>query len=554
MKLKSWKKKGTLVTSVVLTAVILGACGSSGAKDDKKSETASKIKLSAQTNISYMDSRLATDESSIQTLNQTNEGLYTYDLEGKLIPAAAKEKAQTNKDKTVYTFTLRDDAKWSNDKPVTAEDFVYAWKSAVDPKTGSQYSYLYDGVVKNATAILGGKKDPKELGIKAVDDKKIEVTLEKPVPYFESLLAFSVFFPLNEEFVKDQGDKYAKNSEHILFNGPYKMKDWDPTSDSWTLVKNDKYWDKKNVKTDTFVYNVIANSGTGANLFETGELDRAELTGDFAKQYKSNENFVSTAGAFMYYIKYSQKVDVAKTGLDNLNLRKALNAAIDSKGLTEHVLSNGSTPAEGIVPANFVTNPDTGADFRKDAKPVIKFDATEAKKLLELAKKETGKSTFTIELLNDDADGSKPTAEYIQDQWQKNLPGVKVSLKTLPYKNRLELNASGDFQAQLTRWGPDYQDPSTYIDLFKTGSSYNMMDYSNPKFDDLLVETSTTQATKPLERWNTYIEAEKIAIKDDAASAPLYQNAIASLENPKLKNFKRFPYTMTALKYVYLEK
>lgn len=198
MKLKSWKKKGTLVTSVVLTAVILGACGSSGAKDDKKSETASKIKLSAQTNISYMDSRLATDESSIQTLNQTNEGLYTYDLEGKLIPAAAKEKAQTNKDKTVYTFTLRDDAKWSNDKPVTAEDFVYAWKSAVDPKTGSQYSYLYDGVVKNATAILGGKKDPKELGIKAVDDKKIEVTLEKPVPYFESLLAFSVFFPLNE--------------------------------------------------------------------------------------------------------------------------------------------------------------------------------------------------------------------------------------------------------------------------------------------------------------------------------------------------------------------
>ncbi len=180
MKLKSWKKKGTLVTSVVLTAVILGACGSSGAKDDKKSETASKIKLSAQTNISYMDSRLATDESSIQTLNQTNEGLYTYDLEGKLIPAAAKEKAQTNKDKTVYTFTLRDDAKWSNDKPVTAEDFVYAWKSAVDPKTGSQYSYLYDGVVKNATAILGGKKDPKELGIKAVDDKKLKSLWKNP--------------------------------------------------------------------------------------------------------------------------------------------------------------------------------------------------------------------------------------------------------------------------------------------------------------------------------------------------------------------------------------
>lgn len=554
MTLKALGKKGTIATSVIISAALLGACGSDAATDSKSKETASKIKLSSQTNISYMDSRLATDETSILTLNQTNEGLYSYDLKGKLIPAAAASEAMTNKDKTVYTFKLRDDAHWSNGDNVTADDFEFAWKSAVNPKTGSQYSYLYDGVVKNATDIIAGKKDAAELGIEAIDDETLKVTLEKPVPYFESLLAFSVFFPLNEDFVKEQGTDYAKSSENILFNGPYTMKNWDPTSDTWTLTKNKKYWDAKNVKTNTFVYNVIANSGTGANLFETGELDRAELTGDFAKQYKSNDNFVSRAGAFIYYVKFSQSVDVAKTGLDNVNLRKALSAAIDSNGLTEHVLSNGSIPAEGIVPADFVANPETGKDFREDAEPVISFDADAAKKYLALAKKETGKSSFTIELLNDDADGSKPTAEYIQDQWQTNLPGVKVTLKTLPYKSRLELNASGDFQAQLTRWGPDYQDPSTFIDLFKTGSSYNMMDYSNSTFDDLLVKASVDEATKPADRWNTYIEAEKQLIKEDAASAPLYQNAVASLENAKLKNYERFPYASTMLKYVYLEK
>ncbi|WP_408868916.1 peptide ABC transporter substrate-binding protein [Brochothrix campestris] len=549
----SIRKKALVGSSIVMTAVLLGACGNSSANESNSSKTASKIKLSAQSNIAMMDSRVASDETSIQALNQTNEGLYSYNLDGKLVPAIA-EKTTTNKAKTVYTFKLREDAEWSNGEKVTAADFEYAWKSAVDPKTASTYTYLFDGVVKNASDIIAGKKKNSELGVEATAADTLKVTLERPVPYFDTLLSFSVFFPLNEKFVTAQGEKYAQDSDRILYNGPYVMKDWKQASDSWTLTKNTKYWDEKNVKTKTFVYHLLENSGTGANLFETGEIDRVLLTGDYAKQYKTNDNFVKRTGSFVYYIKFNQTKNTAVTGLDNLNLRKALKAAIDTKSLTEHVLSNGSIPAEGFIPKDFVANPDTGKDFREDAGAVTAYDVAAAKKYYAKAKAETGKDSFTLELLNDDTDGSKPTAEYIQNQWQTNLPGVKVEIKTVPKTSRLELNTKKDYETQLTAWGPGYQDLTTYLDTLKSDAVSNSMGYNDKAYDELITKAAVDYGTEPLKRWNTFIEAEKLAVQEDAALAPLYQNALASLENPQLKNFKRYPYALTALKYVYLEK
>ncbi|EUJ41373.1 ABC transporter periplasmic protein [Brochothrix campestris FSL F6-1037] len=278
------------------------------------------------------------------------------------------------------------------------------------------------------------------------------------------------------------------------------------------------------------------------------------LTGDYAKQYKTNDNFVKRTGSFVYYIKFNQTKNTAVTGLDNLNLRKALKAAIDTKSLTEHVLSNGSIPAEGFIPKDFVANPDTGKDFREDAGAVTAYDVAAAKKYYAKAKAETGKDSFTLELLNDDTDGSKPTAEYIQNQWQTNLPGVKVEIKTVPKTSRLELNTKKDYETQLTAWGPGYQDLTTYLDTLKSDAVSNSMGYNDKAYDELITKAAVDYGTEPLKRWNTFIEAEKLAVQEDAALAPLYQNALASLENPQLKNFKRYPYALTALKYVYLEK
>ncbi|WP_239255671.1 peptide ABC transporter substrate-binding protein [Listeria ilorinensis] len=532
------KKRVWIVGLLIgLVSLVLAACGGSSSSEEVKSnskgENKSEVNLMETAEIPSMDSKKGTDGVSFTAQNQVFEGLYYLDQEDQVQPGVASGEPELNDAQTVYTIKLRDDAKWSNGTAVTANDFVYAWQKIVDPATAAEYAVIFDGVVKNATAIINGEKKPEELGVKALDDQTLEITLEQPVPYFQSLLTFPTFYPQNQEYVEKQGENYAKDSEHMIYNGAFVMKDWKNTSKTWKFEKNDNYWDKDSIKTDTINVQVVKEPGSAVNLFDTGKLDRANLTGDYAKQKQGDDNYQTELESFVYYLKFNQKQGGKETLFVNANARKAFALAIDKEQLVDTVLGNGSQPAKGYVPAKFTFNPETKEDFRTESGTYQKTDQKAAKEYWKQAKQELGIDKITIELLVDDQDFNKKSGEFIQNTLEQQLDGVTVEIKTVPYKSRLQLDEEQDYTLQLTRWGPDYQDPSTFLSTQMTDNNYNRASYSNADFDQLMTKASTELVTQPEERWQAMVDAEKVLL-DDAGIAPLYQSGLAVLQKPEL--------------------
>lgn len=530
------KLKLILPIILIISMIGLSACGSKSSSSSGTESKSKTVNLMENAEIPTMDSKKGTDGVSFTAQNEVFEGLYYLDSKDQPQPGVAASAPQISKDKKTYTIKLRDNAKWSDGSAVTADDFVYAWQKVADPKTGAEYAALFDGILLNATDIINGKKKPEELGVKAINKKTLKITLEKPTPYFYSLLTFPTFYPQKEEYVEKQGEKYATSSKRMLYNGPFVMKGWTNTSKSWSYEKNPNYWGKKNIKVNKINLQVVKEPGAAVNLYNTGKLDRANLTGDYAKQKHNDKDYKTASEAYVYYLKFNQKLNGKDTFFKNKNLRKALALAIDKKEIVSTVLGNGSTPINGFVPAKFTFNPKTKEDFRKESGDHLVYNKKEAQKYYEKAKKELGKSTFQIELLGDDQEFSKKMTEYLQDQLETTLKGIKIKIKIVPYKSRLKLDEDQKYQLQLTRWGPDYQDPMTFLANQITGNNYNRADYSNKEYDKLLKEASTTLSTKPEERWKAMIKAEKILL-DDAGVAPIYQSGTAALQKSNLKGY-----------------
>lgn len=526
------KKMTSLLVLTVVLAVFMVGCGSgnkSGADDSSKT-----LKLMENSEVSSMDSVLSQDVPSFNAQGQVFEGLYTLNKKDQAVPAVAKEMPKLSKDKKTYTIHLRNNAKWSNGTAVTAKDFVFAWRKLANPDTAAQYAFLLDGTIENGTAIINNKKDPKTLGVKAVDDHTLEIKLERPVPYFTSLLAFNVFYPQNEAYVKKQGDKYAQSSERMIYNGPFTLSKWTNTAKKWTMTKNPKYWDKKHVKSEHLEFNAVKAPNTAVNLYDTNKLDVATLSGDYAAQKQNNKDYHSMVDAYVTHLKLNQERDGKKTPLANENLRKAIALAVDKETLIKKVLADGSKAIYGYVPEKFVTNPKTGEDFRKESGNYMEHNEKEAKTYLDKAKQELGKS-IQLEILNSDLESSKKVAEYLQGQLEKSLPGVKIKLKTVPKKNLLQQTRDQDYEIALSNWGPDFQDPLTFLGNYTTGNTYNATGYSNKDYDKKIKDASTTLTVDPEKRWETFIGAEKQLIETDAVIVPLYQTAITNLQKNNVR-------------------
>lgn len=469
------KRYAKFLMIFVFSVVTLTACSGDSESSGKVLKVAKDVELAS------MDQHIATDGLSFEVIAATIEGLYTLDADGNAIPAIAKSY-DVSEDGLVYTFHLREDAKWSNGEPVTANDFVYAWRRLVDPNTASEYAFIMDvaGVV-NAASVNAGEASLEELGVNAVDDYTLEVTLALPVPFFLQLMTFPSFFPMNEAFVTEKGADYAQTPEGLLANGPFKMTEW-TQGHSFKVEKNDSYYDKDNVNIDGIEYKIMKDAQTAALEFESGNLDVVRLTGEIVDLYKENEAFTLIHEGYLWYIAPNEEVEE----LQNVNLRQALGRAVNKEQLTETVLNDGSTVANFIVPVTLATGPD-GKDFREtSANDYMTYDVEVAQEYWEKAKAELGIETLTLELLFEDTDSMKKCAEFIQSELQTNLPGLTIELKSQPKKNRLELMRAGDYQLGITRWGPDYADPTTYLDMFITGSSNNYPNYSNEEYDALM--------------------------------------------------------------------
>ncbi|MCM3734914.1 peptide ABC transporter substrate-binding protein [Bacillus cytotoxicus] len=543
---KKMKKITAVVAPVLAMSVALTACSGAG---DKKGSTESKsgdnktegklaakqvLNLAETAEIPTMDTTKSKDSSSSLILGNTMEGLYRLDKDNKPIPGIA-ESYKKSDDGKKYTFKLRKDAKWSNGDPVTAKDFVFAWQRLLDPKMAAEYAFImYD--IKNAKAINEGKSPADSLGAKAVDDYTLEVELDNPVPYFINLTAFTNFFPLNEKVVKEYGDKYGLEADKVVYNGPFKMTEW-KHEQGWKVVKNDQYWDKANVKLDEINWNVVKEVSTRVNLYESGQIDRAILSSEYVDKYKpKKDEFGNFTESSTFFLRLNQKRNGQDTIFNNKKVRQAFAMAFDKKALTNVILNDGSKPVDFLVPEKFAAGPD-GKDYRETFKSTgIKTDVKKAKQVWEEAKKELGKQEVTIEFLNYDTENAKKVGEYLKEQFEKNLPGLKVNMKLQPFKQKIKLEVAQDYDISYAGWNPDYADPMTFLDMFLTGNPQNEMSYSNAKFDEIVKKSQSELLADPKKRWEEMGKAEKILLEDEAALVPIYQSGKSFVQRPTVHN------------------
>ncbi|MDA2381525.1 peptide ABC transporter substrate-binding protein [Bacillus cereus] len=530
------KKKIPLLLASTLTAsMLLGAC--SYQKDDAKAKgkenaTSSSngkqiLNLTELSEIPSMDASLASDSVSSTALNNTMEGLYRIGKDQKRVPGIAEDVEKLDNGKK-YIFKLRKDAKWSNGEPVTAKDFVYSWKRAVNPDTKATYSYImFD--IKNAEKIHKKELPADQLGVKAIDDYTLEVELDNPVPYFVDLTVYPVFYPLNENFVKAQGDKFGLEANTTLYNGPFVMSDW-KHEQSFQFKKNPSYWDNKTVKIEEINFNIVKNTSTDVNLYETNSIDRAALTSEFVDKFRQSSEFHTRKEAGVAYLRFNQ----SNQYLSNKNLRKAISMSFDRDNIAKVILNNGAIGAYGFVGKDFAEGPNK-KDFRAENGKLVETNPKEAKKLWETAKKELGTDKIELEFLNFDNEDAKKVGEFLKGEMEKNLPGLSIKIKQQPFAQKNKLEDSQQYDIAFGIWGPDFPDPISYLDMFVTNGSQNKTGYSNQKYDELILKAKTD--TKDLQaRWDNLLEVEKMLIKEDAVITPIFQKGSAYVVKGAVKD------------------
>ncbi|KMY49091.1 peptide ABC transporter substrate-binding protein [Peribacillus loiseleuriae] len=541
-------KYSLLLTLVLVLSVFLAAC-SGGNNTDKKSDgaktsnAAQEIKILSKSEIPTLDSVKTTDEIGFNVLNSINEGLYTQDKDGSSVPALVDGEPEVSEDGKTVTFKLID-AKWSNGDPVTAQDFVFAWQRAIDPATASEYGpYMMNGKIAGAQEITDAAVAKKDfdlntLGIKAIDEKTLEVKFEKVLPYWKDLMAFPTFYPQNEKFVKEKGNAYASNAENLISNGAFKLAAWKgPTAMEWTLEKNDTYRDADAITLKKITFNVVKDNNAQVNAFEGGEADITDiLSSDLVPQYQGDERMVSALQPSVYWIKMNYK----NKALANVNIREALAKAFNKEDLAASILNNGSIAANYFVPDKFVTTPD-GKDFREKNGDLIVFNADEAKAAWEKGLAELGLDKLELSYLGGDTDSAKKQDEYIVNQLETNLPGLKVNLESVPFAIRLDRAKAGNYDLLHSGWGPDYPDAMTFADLWLTDSPNNEMSYSSAKYDGL-IKKAEEAAANPEEYVATLQEAERVFLAEDYGVAPTYQRADNILISPKVKGLVALPF------------
>lgn len=512
--------KTMLLACAAATVVCLPAAASEG----------KSITVASDTSIETMDSSLAKVLDAINVIGNVQEGLYIMGEDNVPIPALATDM-EISDDGLTYTFTLRDDAVWSNGTPVTANDFVYAWRRLADPNTASENEWMMELVgVKNCSAINKGELEPEELGVEAPDDTTFVVTLDQPCVYFTAVTCFNSFYPLNEEFVESRGDSYALTADDLIFNGPYVVKSWDVGGDTITIEKNETYYDADSVDIEEITFRVITDKQEAVMAFENGEIDYTTINGTLAEMYRDSEHYqeVLTGNTTMLMCNFESEA------MSNQNLRMAIGYAVDREVLTASVLMDGSQPIGGVVGAGLSSN-DEGVDYRDYAGSFMGTDKELAAEYWEKAQEETDVRNVT--LLYTDTETNAKLAAYIQSEVEGTLEGLSMELQAVPNKTRIEMLGTGDYEICLQSWGPDYADPVTILSLYDPrNTNPNYSRWTSDEFlANLELSNSVEYLTDTEGRWEL-LKAMEEDIVTQGASLPLYQKGYAILMRNNIKN------------------
>ncbi|KAB2334682.1 peptide ABC transporter substrate-binding protein [Cytobacillus depressus] len=476
------------------------------------------------------------------------ESLYRTDPDQNLVPGMAKDH-KVSDDGKIYTFHLREDAKWSNGTTVTAHDFVFAWHRALNPDTLSPHSYEFDNIV-NSVEIqdkdheLYGKVDA--LGVKALDDYTLEVQLKNAIPYFLDTLTNIVFYPQNEEFVTAQGDNYALEPENLIYNGPFVLDSW-KHEEGWVLKKNPNYWDAENVKLETINFKVVKDVSTGVNLYDSGTVDMTNLSSEFVDLYHDHPDLQSSLKREMYFIRFN----LQNKNLSNANIRKAIDMGWNKKEAAEMILKNGSLPAYFLIPENMVTSSD-GEDFRSKYGNFNDKGIEKAQEYWQNGLEELSTNKVELEFLSYDDGQRKSVAEYIKNQLEKNLPGLTLKINQQPNKQKLALEGKQEYDMTHSGWRSDIADPTDFMSIHLSDGPYNWQSYVSADYDQL-VKKAQVDFTNLEERFNNLQDAEQILIEKDTVISPMYQASDAYLVKPYVKGLVANPNSTYSYKWTYIE-
>lgn len=476
-----------------------------------------------------LNSMKATDQVSVFLLGHVMEGLVSYDRHGNIIPGIARRWKMTD---TGATFWLRHDARWSDGSPVTAKDFIFAWRHALTPSTASEYAFiLYP--IKNAEQINEGKMDPSQLGVSAPDNYTLHVQLEHPTAYFIKLGAFVTYFPVHQAFFEKQGSDYAADADKLLYDGPFKMVSWKHGA-SLKLVKNPMYWDSKNIKLNAINVNYITSDTRSLlNLFVDGKIAFTTLDGDtYRDALRQNIRIRSFTTGSVFYLAYNFR---KHRPTRDINLRKAIQHIFDPDEFVNRVLATpGNLPGESLFP---VWLKGVHGKFRQEyPAPVAKISETEARDYLAKAKADLGVNKIRpLVLLVGDSPTAAKQAQYLQGLFKMRL-GLDIKIDTQTFKQRLAKMTAGQYDMVQAGWGPDFDDIMTFGNLFASWNMNNRGRYNNPEYDRWVsVAANTNDALK---RMDAMSHLQQILF-DDAVILPEYEQGVIYVINPRLHGVVR---------------
>lgn len=469
-----------------------------------------------------IDPQLVEDVTGSAIARDLFEGLLTQKADGTLAPGVATSW-EVSDDKKTYTFHLRDNARWSNGDPVTAHDFVYAWRRAVDPKLASPYSgYMRLMSIENAADIIEGKKPVEELGVKALDDLTFQVRLSNPLPYFPTMVVHTTTMPTHRATIEKYGDKWTRPG-NMVSNGAYTLKEH-VLNERLVRVRNPMYWNDKNTIIDKVVALVINDENQAFNRYQAGELDMAGVpTGQYKRlKKKMPDEVYSVPRLCSYYY----ALNVEKKPLDDVRVRKALAYAVNRDIITRNILQAGQIPA-------YTFTPGSTANFEVPEVPYAKMTQKErdakARELLEQAGYDRS-NPLEVTILYNTSEGHKKIAIAISQMWKRAL-GVKTTLENQEWKTFLNTRDVGDFQIARAAWCGDYNEASTFLELMMSNSEYNDSNYKNPEVDRLMEESKTMDDPNP-----NYTRVEEI-IAEDFPIIPIYHYTNTFLLKPYLKGW-----------------
>ncbi len=526
----------------LLAAFFFSACGHREGRAAQGTREG-VLHMGNETEPQELDPHLVTGTPEARLLSALFEGLVTLDEKTLDLRPAVAESWTISDDGLVFTFTLRANAKWSNGDPITADDFVYSWQRILEPKLAAQYAYMLF-CIRNAKAYNDRSlADFSQVGVRAIDARTLEVTLENPTPYFLAMQRHSAWYPVHRKTIESFGAIDARNTGwtragNLVGNGPFRLTEWSPGKQIVT-EKNEHYWDAGTVKLRAIHFYPLDNQQTEERMFRAGDL---HVTGGMpinkiaVYQTEKNPALCVQPYAGTYYYRFN----TTKPPFNDVRVRRAFALALNREEITKNVTKGGEAPAAALTP------PGLAGYTCSHAMP---YAPDEARKLLADAGYPGGQGLAPVELLYNTSEGHKLIAEAIAEMWKREL-GVTVALLNQDWKVYLSSVDNLDYQVARSSWIADIMDPVNFLECFITNGGNNRTGWSSPQYDALLQRAA--QSPDPAQRFALLDQAEGILL-DEAPILPIYTYTRKFLKSPDVKGWESNILDLIAFKHVWLE-